>query len=135
MKMSLVFDWFVASKLPKFRDLPIFFNRNISCQFSYIYFFWENKLLIVILCDVRFMPCPFTSRKMFCAGSNFLRQPKNLTVFSASSKPFCAGTKTNFTECKSSFCLSQNVCDCHNTQINFLSGTKNLDWPKTFWNL
>ena len=29
-------------------------------------------------------------------------------------KNFCAGTKTNFTECKSSFCLAQNVCDCHN---------------------
>ena len=29
-------------------------------------------------------------------------------------KTFCAGTKNNFTECKSSFCLAQNVCDCHN---------------------
>ena len=29
-------------------------------------------------------------------------------------KNFCAGTKTNFTECKSSFCLAQNVCDCQN---------------------
>jgi hypothetical protein len=34
------------------------------------------------------MPCPFTSPKMFCAGQNFLRQPKNLTAFSASSKTF-----------------------------------------------
>ena len=44
------------------------------------------------------MPCPFTGRKMFCASPNFLSQLKNLTAFSA-------GTKTNFTECKSSFCL------------------------------
>ena len=29
-------------------------------------------------------------------------------------KNVCAGTKTNFTECKSSFRLAQNVCDCHN---------------------
>ena len=29
------------------------------------------------------MPCPFTGPKMFCAGPNFLSQPKNLTAFSA----------------------------------------------------
>jgi hypothetical protein len=34
------------------------------------------------------MPYPFTGRKMFCAGPNFMSQPKNLTVFSASSKTF-----------------------------------------------
>ena len=50
-------------------------------------------------------------------------------------KNFCAGTKINFAECKSSFCLAQNVCDCHNMEINFWSGTKNLDQPKTFWDL
>ena len=27
------------------------------------------------------MPCPFTGPKMFCAGPNFLSQPKNLTAF------------------------------------------------------
>ena len=50
------------------------------------------------------MPCPFTGPKMFCGGPNILCLFKN----------FCAGTKTNFIECKSSFCLAQNVCDCHN---------------------
>ena len=39
------------------------------------------------------MPCPFTSLKMFCAGPNFLRQPKNLTAFSASSKTFVPAQK------------------------------------------
>jgi hypothetical protein len=34
------------------------------------------------------MPCPFTGPKMFCASPNVLSQPKNLTVFSASSKTF-----------------------------------------------
>ena len=34
------------------------------------------------------MPYPFTGPKMFCAGPNFLSQPKNLTAFSASSKTF-----------------------------------------------
>ena len=39
-----------------------------------------------------------------------------------------AGTKTNFTECKLSFCLAQIVCDCHN-YVNRLFGKKkkNLD--------
>ena len=39
------------------------------------------------------MPCPFTGPKMFCAGPNFLRQPKNLTAFSASSKNFVPAQK------------------------------------------
>ena len=34
------------------------------------------------------MPCPFTGLIMFCAVPNFLRQPKHLTAFSASSKTF-----------------------------------------------
>ena len=53
------------------------------------------------------MPCPFTGPKMFCAGPNFLIQPKNLTAFSASSKPFVPAQKP--TECKLSFCLAQYV--------------------------
>ena len=40
-----------------------------------------------------FMPCPFTGPKMFCAGPNFLSQPKNLTAFSASSKTFVPAKK------------------------------------------
>ena len=39
------------------------------------------------------MPCPFTGPKMFCAGPNFLSQPKNLTAFSASSKTFVPAQK------------------------------------------
>ena len=40
------------------------------------------------------MPCPFTGPKMFCAGPNFLRQPKNLTAFSAPSKTFVPAQRT-----------------------------------------
>ena len=57
------------------------------------------------------MPCPFTGPKIFCAGLNFLSQPKYFTAFSASSKAFVPAQKNYFTECKSSFCLAQNVCD------------------------
>ena len=39
------------------------------------------------------MPCPFTGPKMFCAGPNFLSQPKNLTAFSATSKTFVPAQK------------------------------------------
>ena len=41
------------------------------------------------------MQCPFTSLKIFCVGPNFLSQPKNLTAFSASSKPFVPAQKAN----------------------------------------
>ena len=40
------------------------------------------------------MPCPFTGLKLFCASPNFLSQPKNLTAFSASSKPFVSPQKS-----------------------------------------
>ena len=39
------------------------------------------------------MPCPFTGRKMFCAGPNFLSQPKNLSAFCASSKTFASAQR------------------------------------------
>ena len=42
----------------------------------------------------KLMPCPFTGLKMFCVGSNFLSQPKNLTAFSAFSKIFVPAQKT-----------------------------------------
>ena len=57
------------------------------------------------------MPCPFTGRKMFCAGPNFLSQPKNLTAFSASSKTFVPAQKiillnANHLFSSSSSCIS-----------------------------
>jgi hypothetical protein len=39
------------------------------------------------------MPCPFTGPKMFCAGPNFLSQPKNLTAVCAFSKTFVPAQK------------------------------------------
>ena len=52
-----------------------------------------NKIKNILWKKRRFMPCPFTGLKMFCAGSNFLSQPKNLTAFSASSKTFVPAQK------------------------------------------
>ena len=60
------------------------------------------------------MPCPFTGSKMFFSGLNVLSHSKNLIAFSASSKTFEPAQKNNFTECKSSFGLAQNVCGWHN---------------------
>ena len=39
------------------------------------------------------MHCPFTGPKMLCANPNVLSQPKNLTALSASSKPFVPAQK------------------------------------------
>ena len=72
------------------------------------------------------MPCPFTGPKKFCAGLKFLSQTKNLT---ASSKIFVPAQKNNFTECKSSYCLAQNICDCHNrVQNRRRAGNKHRAW-------
>ena len=42
---------------------------------------------------MKLRPCPLTGRKIFCAGPNFLSQPKKLTTFSASSKTFVPAKK------------------------------------------
>jgi hypothetical protein len=54
---------------------------------------WKN-VTKTVLGTMHLMPCPFTGPKMFCAGPNFLSQPKNLTAFSASSKPIELAQKT-----------------------------------------
>ena len=41
-----------------------------------------------LLCSVVKQPCPFTGRKMFCAGPNFLCRNKNLFTYCASHKHF-----------------------------------------------
>ena len=65
------------------------------------------------------MPCPFTGRKMFCAGPNVLSQPKNLTAFSASSKTFVPAQKTNL--------MNRNHhLVWHKMYINFWTGTKHF---------
>ena len=79
------------------------------------------------------MPCPFTGPKMFCAGPNFLSQPKNLTAFSASSKTFGPMQKCG---------LAQNILGqgisfttCHNFAFIFLVclGFKKEELFKVAW--
>ena len=48
------------------------------------------------------MPCPFTGPKMFCAGPNFLSQPKNLFTF-------CARQKDDLHSAKLFFVPAQNI--------------------------
>ena len=57
-------------------------------------FNFKQDIQQVFICR-KLMPCPFTGPKMFCAGSNFLSQPKHLTAFSASSKTFVPAQKPN----------------------------------------
>ena len=82
------------------------------------------------------MPCPFTGPKMFCAVPIFLSQYQNFTAFSASSKTFVTAQKPILLNANHLFVWHKmNVCDCHNMYINFWSGTKILNQPKTFWDL
>ena len=57
----------------------------------------KNMFTILLIIDTdnknTMMLCPFIGPKMFCAGPNFLSQPKNLTAFSASSKTFVLAQK------------------------------------------
>ena len=55
------------------------------------------------------MPCPFTGPKVFCAGPNFLSQPKNLNAVKASSKTFVLAQKPILLNANH---LAQNACDC-----------------------
>ena len=66
------------------------------------------------------MPCPFTGPKMFCAGQNFLSQPKNLTTFMpcpfTGPKMFCAGP--NF------WCQTKNLFTYRGSHQHFLLDKK-----------
>ena len=66
------------------------------------------------------MPCPFTGPKLFCAGSNVLSQPKNLTAFSASSKTFVPAQKPILLNANHLFVWHKK----------FVSATKFLVWHK-----
>ena len=76
---------------------PLWYNLKIQCPFGFfIISFGKNTLYFIKIDDFELlfvMPCPFTGPKMFCAGPNFLSQPKNLTAFSASSKTFVSAQK------------------------------------------
>ena len=71
------------------------------------------------------MPCTSTVPKCFGPDQKFSAVPKKI----------CAGAKTKFTEWKSSFALAHIGWEWHNMKINIWCGTKNLDQPKTFWDL
>ena len=71
------------------------------------------------------MPCPFTGPKMFCVDPNFFSQPNKLTAFSASSKTFVPA--------QNQILLNGNhIFAWHKMSV---TATKNLDQPKTFWDL
>ena len=55
----------------------------------------------------------YRSQNVLCQ-SKFFESAQNFECIQCLFKNFCAGTKTNFTECKSSFVLVQNVCDLNN---------------------
>ena len=76
---------------------------------------WGTSGILVTEDGKKLMPCPFTGRKMFCAGPNFLSQPKNLTAFSASSTTFVPAQKPIVLNANHLFgCAQQHVCDWHN---------------------
>ena len=56
----------------------------------------------------------YRSKNVFCR-SKFFEPAQNFDCIQCLFKNFCADTKNNFTKCKPSFSLAQNVCHCHNT--------------------
>ena len=71
------------------------------------------------------MPCPFTGPKMFCAGSNILNQPKNLTALCASSKFFVLAQKPILLNANHLFTL-------HKMFVTATICKKKLVWHKKF---
>ena len=81
---------------------------------------WGTSGILVTEDGKKLMPCPFTGRKMFCAGPNFLSQPKNLTAFSASSTTFVPAQKPIVLNANHLFGCAQHVCDWHNILCNIM---------------
>ena len=59
------------------------------------------------------MPCPSTGPKCFGTVQIFCSRPK-VELHLVPLQNNCAGTKTEFTKCKSSFGLAQNFWHHHN---------------------
>ena len=100
-------------------------------------YFMTNMYWLCICISIRFcnvyhpwiwvlMPCPFTGSKMFCAGPNFLRHPKNLNAFSASSKTFVPAQKPILLNANHLFVSGTNCLWLPQYVNNFWSGTKNF---------
>ena len=66
------------------------------------------------------MPCPFTGPKMFCAGPNYLSQPKNLFTYCASHKHFVPDSAFS----KIIFCASTKVFEGALNAVKFLGRLK-----------
>ena len=71
------------------------------------------------------MPCPFTGRKMFCAGPNVLCQTKNLFTYCASHNHFVPDKKMICIQWNWFLCWTKAFEEALNA-INF------LEWLKTF---
>jgi hypothetical protein len=77
----------VVTEFTVSKTFQIFFIRQCLASFSLDnldYDYYDGFTIILTQ-----MPCPFTSRKMFCTSPNFLSQHNNLTAFSASQKLLC----------------------------------------------
>ena len=78
------------------------------------------------------MPCPFTGPKTFCAGLNFLSQPKNLTAFSASSKTFVPEQKSILLNATHLFVWHKMFVTATKCKYNFGLAQKIWTSPKNF---
>ena len=84
-------------------------------------------ILLIIDTDNKntMMLCPFIGPKMFCAGPNFLSQPKNLFTHCTSYKHFVLDKKW-FAFSKIGFCAGTKVFE------EALDAVKFLGWLKKF---
>ena len=74
------------------------------------------------------LPCSFTGPKFFEPAQKFI-------YLLCQSQTFCARQKNRLHSVKLFFVLAQKFLKRHQMQSNFWAGSKNLDRPKTFWDL
>ena len=72
-----------------------------------------KKTIIHYMCSYTDALSFYKSQYVLCR-TKYFEPAQKFDCIQCLFKNFCAGTKTNFTDFKSSFCLPQNVCDCHN---------------------
>ena len=94
------------------------FQTQINKKFStYLPSVWskiQNSELVKQCHEQLTNALSFYKSRNVLRRSNFFESAQKFDCIQCIFKKFCAGTKNKFTECKSSFCLTQNVCDCHN---------------------
>ena len=92
---------------------PYYYPSSVSLAYKQTTRFQTFKISSYHTCYGATYALSFYKSQNVLCQSKFFEPAQKFDCIQCLFKNFCVGTKTNFTECKSSFCLAQNSCNWH----------------------